>query len=65
MLDKKLSEIKEKITVKVERIDPKTGKIIDNDAFIRESLAKMDPEKAKQEKIKTIKRAKKADAELN
>lgn len=51
-LDKKLAEVKEKKTVKTERIDPKTGKVIDDDTFIRESLAKLDPIKAKKEKLK-------------
>ena len=60
-----MEDIKEKKFVKVERLDPKTGKMVEDDTFIRESLAKLDPEKAKQEKLKALVQAKKDDADLN
>lgn len=44
-----MEEVKKKKTVKIDRIDPKTGKTIDDDTFIKESLAKIDPLKAKEE----------------
>jgi len=61
--DQKIKEIAEKKTIKIERIDPKTGKILDDDTFIKESLTKIDPVKAKQEKQHRLKLAQLEEAE--